>query len=130
MVGRSFGRARGRQHLLHVTQVLHQREQIALDQGVAGLRHREHVVIAGSGDRLPQLLPRLRRRAHREAPVAHEERPALHPLDPAFDDAHEVLRVTALDEKARGEEPAAADEIRVGVHEVRKALEHGRHDSR
>ena len=125
-----LSKTRGTQGLLDIAQVLHQQQQIPFDQGVAGLRHREHVVIAGVRDGLPELPPRLRRRADREPPVAHEERPALHPLDPAFDDAHEVLRVAALDEKARGEEPAAADEIGVGVHEVRKALEHGRHDSR
>jgi hypothetical protein len=124
------GRAQGAQRFLHVPQVLHEQNQIAFDQRVAGFRHREHVVVARVRHGLPQLLPRTGGGADREAPVAHEERPALHALDPSFDHAHQVLGVVALDEEARGEEAAATDQIGVGVHELGQAFEHGRHHSR
>jgi hypothetical protein len=111
--GRDAAHATYRQHLLHVAQVLHQDEEIALDHRVAGLHHREEIVIAGLRDRLPELPPALLGSTDREAPVTHQERAALH----------------ARDEERHGEEAAAAHEAVVSVHELRQSLEHARHHS-
>src|SRR6266542_2155975 len=55
---------------LHVAQVGHQRQEIALDTGPAEARQREEIVVAGPRHGLPELPPCFRARAYGEAPRA------------------------------------------------------------
>src|SRR6266511_3818532 len=93
------------EHVLHVAQVGHERQEIALDAGAAEARQREEIVVAGARHGLPELPPCLRARAYGEAPWATGGASPCHPCDAAVLHRDEEGLVPDLDQEVGREEP-------------------------
>src|SRR5574342_835384 len=108
---------------LHVAQVGHERQEVALDARAAEARQGEEVVVAGARHGLPELAPRLGARAYGEAPRAARRASARHRGDAAVLDRDQEGLAAYLDKEVRREEPTASHQRRVGVHQLQNTLD-------
>src|SRR5215470_6195383 len=110
---------------LHVAQVGHERQEIAVDARAAEARQREEIVVAGARHGLPELTPRLGARADGEAPRATALRGARYRGNAALLHRHVVWHVPHVDKEVAGEKPAAAHEPLVAIDQTGNAVDHG-----
>ena len=90
----------------------------------AALEQGEDVVRSRRRHGLPKGLPRLARRAQREAVVGRHERPTGDADDASVDDADEIPGLAGFEQERGVDEAPALDQARIGIHQLGQTFDH------